>query len=592
MLLLTAEGPEPNQTWEHPLQMGRRYELGRSTESDLAVNWDRFVSHRHLELVASRDGISLKAVDAASNPIMFKGNACRECRVRPGEEFVLGNTLFRLATSASPRPSDSTQPIEEVTFQRNELQKVRFRDAEKRIEVLTHVPEVIWGSRTPSELYSRVAGLLLAGVRDAEAVAIVELTENGEVDVLHWERRRETAGSFQPSTRLVLDAVRSRPNTVLHVWETAQGLRPDYTASAEVDWAYCTPLPDSSPEKWGIYVAGRLDRHGSGQLRHLPGDHDLRADARFTELVAEIIGAVLRLNRLERQQAGLRQFFAPPILEALGDDLDTALLEPRECDVTVMFCDLRGFSQQAEGAQDDLIGLLDRVSRALGVMTQHILNFGGVTGDFQGDAALGFWGWPFASEQSVLDACRAALAIQSEFEQMSDQPGHPLEGFRMGIGIAHGRAVAGKIGTAEQVKVSVFGPVVNLAQRLESMTKQLRVNIVLDEATARVVRERPDPSAGLTRKLGLVQPYGMERPVWVSELLLPADQGGKLTDELLQQYEQGVQFFVDGLWDDAYRCLHGMPAGDRAQDFLTMLIAQHNRVAPPGWDGVVRLPSK
>ena len=90
---------------------------------------------------------------------------------------------------------------------------------------------------------------------------------------------------------------------------------------------------------------------------------------------------------------GLRQFFAPLIL-SVGDDLDTALLEPRECDVTVLFCDLRGFSQKAEAAAGDLKGLLDRVSRALGVMTSQILKHSGVTGDFQGDAAMGFWGWP------------------------------------------------------------------------------------------------------------------------------------------------------------------------------------------------------
>ena len=67
-----------------------------------------------------------------------------------------------------------------------------------------------------------------------------------------------------------------------------------------------------------------------------------------------------------------------------------------------------------------------------------------------------------------LDACRAALAIRQAFEQIRQQPEHPLSDFRMGIGIAHGRAVAGKIGTSDQVKVTVFGPVVNLASRLEA----------------------------------------------------------------------------------------------------------------------------
>src|SRR5690606_9010063 len=123
-----------------------------------------------------------------------------------------------------------------------------------------------------------------------------------------------------------------------------------------------------------------------------------------------------RLNHVERKLSGLRQFFAPPVLAALGGlsgvgDLNTDLLKPRECDVTVMFCDLRGFSQKAEESAGDLLGLLNRVSGALEVMTEQILRHGGVTGDFQGDATLGFWGWPFASQDAPLDACRAALGI-------------------------------------------------------------------------------------------------------------------------------------------------------------------------------------
>ena len=162
----------------------------------------------------------------------------------------------------------------------------------------------------------------------------------------------------------------------------------------------------------------------------------------------------------------------------------------------------------------------------------------------------------------------------------------------MGIGIAHGRAVAGKIGTAEQVKVTVFGPVVNLASRLESMTKQLRVPILLDEGAASMVRARLNPSEGRMRRLAQILPYGMETPVTVSELLPPANDFPELTDTHLASYEAGVEGFIAGNWDEAYRHLHSMPASDRAQDFLMQQIVLNNRTAPRNWDGIVRLPSK
>ncbi|MEX0704467.1 MAG: adenylate/guanylate cyclase domain-containing protein [Planctomycetales bacterium] len=592
MLELTAQGPGPDQQWSRRLAPGESYELGRQRHLPLCVAWDERVSRRHARLRVANGHVLVERLPEAANPIFYGGRAVDECGVRPGEQFVIGGTSFRLTEAAHDAPSPGPLPVEELTFDRQELRNVRFSDADKRIEVLTRLPEVIWGARTESELHERLVDLILTGVEHAEAVAIVEPDEDDAVRVLHWDRRRATAGAFRPSARLVGDALTKRRRSVLHVWETHSAAPNDYTAVAGFDWAYCTPVAEQAAGPWGVYVAGRLGTPlPSGRIPPEEGGQ-LRADVKFTEFVCEIVGTVRRLNELERQRAGFRQFFAPPILAALGDDFGSELLEPRECDVTVMFCDLRGFSQQAEEAADDLPGLLERVSRALGVMTHWILHYGGVTGDFQGDAALAFWGWPFASDQSPINACRAALAIRRSFAEAQERADYPLRNFRMGIGIAHGRAVAGKIGTSEQVKVTVFGPVVNLASRLEGMTKPLRVPIALDAAAAEIVRERMPAEEGRVRKLARVLPYGMESPIDVHELLGPLSETPDLTDEHLRRYEEGVEHFIAGRWEEAYRRLHDMPADDQAQDFLALVIAQHNRCAPPDWDGVVRLPGK
>jgi adenylate cyclase len=588
LFVLVAEGLDRGHYWRHDLESARAYVLGRDAAADLAVPWDAHISRRHARLTLSDGRVFVEVLPDARNPVFVNGRQSERFSLEEGDRFVIGTTTFSLA-SQTARLSE-TGPLEEVTFDPHMLKNVRFSDADRRFDVLTRLHEVIWSARTQSELYHRLASLILAGVGDAEAVAIVEIDDAGAVHVLSWDRRREVAGLVQPSSRLIGDAL-SRNRSVLHVWESAKLSDSKYTISAEFDWAYCTPVADGGSD-WGIYVAGGLDRPlAPAQAARTDGIF-LQADVKFTELVAEIVSSVLRLNRFERQKAGLRQFFAPPILSALGDDLDTALLEPRECDVTVLFCDLRGFSQTAEAAANNLRGLLERVSRALGVMTSQILKHGGVTGDFQGDAAMGFWGWPISTPEAPLDACRAALDIRAAFQETFGREDHPLKNFQVGIGIAHGRAVAGKIGTAEQVKVTVFGPVVNLASRLEGMTKQLRVPIVIDDATAAIVKARLDPRDGRTRRLAKVLPYGIETPVVVSELLPPASVPGTLTDEQVASFDQAVEHFISGRWEDAYQDLHRMPASDRAQDFLGVVIAQHNRVPPASWNGVVELPNK
>jgi adenylate cyclase len=209
-----------------------------------------------------------------------------------------------------------------------------------------------------------------------------------------------------------------------------------------------------------------------------------------------------------------------------------------------------------------------------------------------GDAVLGFWGWPFPSEEAPLKACLAALAIRSRFEALRSIPGHPLKDFEMGIGVAHGRAVAGKIGTRDRMTVTVFGPVVNIASRLEGMTKRLRASIVLDESTAGLVQGMLAPEEGRLRKLARVQPYGMETSLLVSELVPPVTELPELTDHHLATYNSGVDHFMAGRWEEAYRAFHEMPSSDRAQDFLLALITQHGRRAPVGWEGIIELPHK
>lgn len=589
MLELVAQGLESTQRWRHPLEPGQRYVIGRDPTIPLNVTWDSLISHSHVQVDVHLDHLQLTRLNAARNPLFFAGESVGTCRVEVGQHFVVGTTTFHL-TQPETEVGAIAAPFEEVAFKPQDLRKIRYQDPENRIEVLTHLPEVISGAQSDNELHYRLVNLLLKGIVHAEAAAIVTAAGTDDVTMLHWDRRHETAGPFRPSRRLVVEAIERRQSSVLHIWEKDSPSQ-DQTLMQEFDWAYCTPVPGLALEPAGLYVAGRMGK------TFIPGTTlsdalQLEADVKFTELVAEIIGAVVRAKRVERQKAGLRQFFAPPILAALGDELDTTLLEPSECDVTVMFCDLRGFSQRAETEAGDLIGLLERVSRALGVMTHHILENGGVTGDFQGDATLGFWGWPFHSPDAAVHACQAALGIRAAFAKAAATRNHPLADFAMGIGIAHGRAVAGKIGTAEQVKVTVFGPVVNLASRLESMTRQLRVPIVLDEATARIVGPRLQPTEGRLRRLARVLPYGMETPVVVSELLPPVSDYPELTDAHIESYEHGVDHFVEGNWDEAYRCLHAMPPGDRAQDFLMQQIVSHNRSAPENWDGTIRMPSK
>jgi adenylate cyclase len=584
---LIAQGVEAQQRWRRSLPEGQAVVLGRSG-GIWAVPWDQHVSRKHVSMCWEGDHLEVAQLPEASNPVYSHGKEESRFSLLPGEHFVIGQTTFTLADQRVSMAADLPEPLQEQSFSSSYLEGVRFRNPDHRIEVLSRLPQVISGATGDTELFVRLVSMLLAGVPRAAAAAVVELqddmTDNESTppaSVLHWDQRLLIGDDFQPSRGLILESIRRR-QSVLHVWrgsQSAAGVQ--FTESENFDWAFCTPVLGRADAGWGLYLAGRF----SGETTTGSSDPtDLREDVKFTELVAATLASLRQMRLLEHRHATLSQFFSPVVLDTLAVEDPDVVLAPRETEVSVMFCDLRGFSRETERHGDDLLGLLKRVSKALGVMTHHIRHQGGVVGDFQGDAAMGFWGWPLKQEDAVLRTCRAALAIRSEFEQMAD--------FHAGIGVATGKAVAGKIGTVDQVKVTVFGPVVNLASRLEGMTKILRGAILLDETTAAAVARQVPPQVARLRRLARIRPYGMDTPLEVSELLPPQSDLPAITDEHVARYEAALDAFISGDWDNALELLHGIPAEDRVKDFLTMHIVQHDRTPPTGWDGVVSLGSK
>jgi len=614
---LIAQGPLPRQRWRRPLEAERRFVVGRSAGA-WSVAWDDHVSSQHLELCYRRGKLEVVRLGSGRNPVFVQGRQREKFSIRPGEHFVVGSTSFLFVDDQVRVAVDAPGPVTELTFSREYLQRLEFRDAAARIDALCRLPDVIANASSDEELCSDLVGALLAAVRSADFIAVVSLApaiaggdqadsgSAGEIDLRHWDTRVGGQPEFAPSGRLIRAAIDSGAS-IVHTWGGAAGDGSAFTQIDEVDWAFCTPVPGEACRGWAIYVAGsRAEATGPGAAgagasarageahdRTVAAvEHDLHDDLKFTELAANTLGSLRQLRRLERHRAALSQFISPVVLASISERDPELALAPRPADVTVLFCDLRGFSRTSEEAAGDLMGLLKRVSLALGVMTRQILEQGGVVGDFHGDAAMGFWGWPLAQDDAAERACRAALGIRREFAQAAGDRDHPLHDFRVGVGIAGGSAVAGKIGTVDQVKVTVFGPVVNLASRMENMTKTLQAPILVDERTAAEIRSTVPRTEMRLRRVARVQPFGLQIALEVAELLPPAGLNCPLSDADIATYEAGLDALQAGDWDHAFACLHRVPAGDRVKDFLTVFIAQHHRSPPAGWQGVIALDAK
>lgn len=587
VLQLVANGPEPGQKFSRALPDGKTVRLGRAPTDGWQVPWDLYISREHADIRLEGERLHIRCLEEATNPAYYQGKALRELEIGVDEKFRIGKTTFRLTDIDLMTPPEAS--LVERSFDRLSLQTHRFRNADHQLEVLCQLPEVISLATTDEQFAQGLVRLLLEGIPHADAAAVAQFDLQKDPDAtqpirLSWDGRGEATMRFRPSRRLIRASLESG-ETMLHQWTEADEEDVNFTLTADLDWAFCTPIAEPSCGGWCLYVSGRV----TSEFQKL---EDLASDVRFAELIAQTAGAIRKVRWLEQQHAGLRQFFSPAVMETLVASEAEERLQPSERDITVLFCDIRGFARQSEQAARELTSLLARTSQALGLMTRAIIKRDGVVADFQGDAALAFWGWPSAPEDGPLAACRAALEIQRELDAAREEDGHLLNGFRIGIGIAHGRAIAGKIGAPEQAKVGVLGPVVNLGARLESMTKQLGVSILLDEATTQFVRQHLPPDQGRCRRMGRVQPYGLTTPLLVSQLLPPETEDPRITGEGLANFEAAVDAVAAGEWSAALELLESVPGPDRAKDFLTVFIAQNNYEPPPDWDAVIVLPRK
>jgi adenylate cyclase len=606
---LIAQGADYRKRWRRPLPADQAIELGRGDQA-WGVNWDTRISRQHATLQWKEDRLLVEILPGASNPIFYQGVEEDRFEIELGEHFVIGETTFAVADSHLEATLQDVEPAVERIFSAGDLQEHRFGDPQQRIDILGQLPEIISRADNDTELFMRLVNLLLAGIPRASGAALVASDSPGEdfegisVAVLHWDYRGKQPSLFAPSQRLIQAAVNDN-HSIVHIWSQSHS-NPQvvFTEMEGVDWAFCVPVDSPSCPGWAIYVAGEFASEDSS-VRNDDQTRSLQDDMKFAKLAASTLGSLRHLKSLEQTHTHFRQFFPTVVLDALRKRNPDEVLSPRETDVSVMFCDLHGFSRESEQSSDDLIQLLERTSAALGIMTRQLLAHGGVVGDFHGDAVMGFWGWPLRQDDRVERACAAANEILSSFVDENKEGDLPLGGFQTGIGIATGKAVAGKIGSSDQVKVTVFGPVVNLAARLEAMTRAFGVAILVDGETDKRLRSlalrQETTSSGVQipvsrlggaeyylRRVGRVLPYGMQVVSEISQLVrlddIPLDTLGKYIS-LLADFERGNWAQLEGE-------LSSLSEVDPVAGFLLKYITDRNSEPPKDFSGVIELVTK
>jgi adenylate cyclase len=313
------------------------------------------------------------------------------------------------------------------------------------------------------------------------------------------------SGSWQPS-RQVLDRVYQQKKTFWHQLETG----PASESLVGVKSVVASPILSAKNEVIGV-LYGERRRGGPG----------MATISRIMAMLVEILagGVAAGLARLQQERAALRarvlmeQFFTPDLSRHLAANPD--LLNGRDAEVTMLSCDIRGFSRICNKLGP--ARTLDWVHDVLGTLSDCVLAEQGVLVDYVGDELLAMWGAPENQPDHARRACRAALAMLASVPVLNARWLETVkEPMGLSIGISSGTARVGNIGSERKFKYGALGTTVNLASRVQGATKYLKVPVLMTAAVADGL-----DATFQTRRLGRIEVVNIPDPVTVLELAGP-----------------------------------------------------------------------
>ena len=202
--------------------------------------------------------------------------------------------------------------------------------------------------------------------------------------------------------------------------------------------------------------------------------------------------AAERRSRREITRAFSR-YLSPALVERLANDPSQLKLGGERRTLTILFCDVRGFTTISETLQDDPEQLTTLINRLLTPLSEIVLESGGTIDKFIGDCLMAFWNAPLDDPDHASHAVGAALRMLEAIETLNAELRREAEGkgtaphvLRIGIGINTGDCVVGNMGSSRRFDYSVLGDCVNLASRLEGESKNYGVPLLIGEQTARL----------------------------------------------------------------------------------------------------------
>lgn len=294
-------------------------------------------------------------------------------------------------------------------------------------------------------------------------------------------------------------------------------------------------------------------------------------------------------SRAKKQITGLfGQYVPPDLVDEMSKNPGDFSMEGDSRAMTVLFSDVRNFTTISEGMEPKELSRL--MNEYMTPMTYSIQKWRGTIDKYIGDAIMAFWGAPLHDPDHARNAVLSALDMQKTLDVLRPQfiaRGWPE--IRIGIGVNTGVMSVGNMGSQFRMAYTVMGDAVNLGARLEGITKQYGVGILVGEETVKAVPEV------VYREIDRVRVKGKDEPVAIFEPLGLVEDVSKELLDAVEHFHQALQQFRSQNWVVAEAQLKDLQEQSALyvyQVYLDRIAFYRANPPPPDWDGVYVFTTK
>lgn len=307
----------------------------------------------------------------------------------------------------------------------------------------------------------------------------------------------------------------------------------------------------------------------------------------FIAILNLLYGYFFESRRREKIKQMFGQYVPEKHIDAMLTSSDNYALKGEDREMSVLFADIRDFTSISEKmTAAELVSMLNTFFTP---MTEIIFKNKGTIDKYVGDLIMAFWGAPLHDTEHASHALSSALGMQRKLStlqnEMTDWP--PIH---IGIGVNSGIMSVGDMGSQYRKNYTVLGDAVNLASRIESLTKYYGVNIMTTEFTIQ------NEKIFIFKLIDLVRVKGKKKGIKIYEVL---GYQTEMTEELkieLAQYHQAIEFYLQKKWQDAKKILQQLNRDHQSvviyQIYLNRIEEFMKNPPPDDWDGTFVHTSK